>query len=292
MSSNEPKKQHYIPQLLLRNFCDCEGCFWVGDRETDEIRRTIPRRNFVIKDLYTRNNLDADTGDLIRKDYKYEEAFRELESAVAPVIQEIIRKARSRKYPKLSKENSDLFKRFILSMARRTPESQQRLMASKNFEDMYYLVAKEQAEQLGHPLPDKDSLFQDLQIVRLMQKTEHNVDARFAAGDESRLVQEEEKFCRETGLWIGVIGMIGIPKRSFVIDSHGITIFRLENNKQGCLPIAHDVVVMASPHPGRESLRTLGRERDWLIRKINMTTTSQSQWIAGRSEQLIRSLTH
>ncbi len=259
----------------------------MGDRETDKIRRTIPRRNFVTKNLYTSNTLDANTGDLTRKDYKYEKAFQKLESVAAPVVQEIIRKAQSKKCPKLSEEDSNIFKRFIFSMARRTPESQERIMASKDFEDTYYEVAKERAEQLGYSLPDKDSLYQDIEAVRLTQKVEHNVDARFAAGDESRLAQEEENFCRKTGLRIGVIG---IPKRSFVIGSHGTTIFKLKNNEQGCLPIAHDVVVVPSPNPDRETLALLGREADWLIKKINTATAGQSRWIAGCSEQLIHSL--
>lgn len=175
----------------------------------------------------------------------------------------------------------------MLLMARRTPESQQRLMASKSFEDNYYEVAKELAEEQNYPLPDKDTLFQDIEVIRLAQKIEHNVDARFAAGDDDRLFQEEGKFCRETGLWIAGIG---IPKRSFVIGSHGITIFKMGEDEHSCLPISHDVVVLASSYPDEETLVTLARGEDWLIKKINAATANQSRWIAGCSKQLIHSL--
>ena len=286
VSTDNPKRQHYIPRLLLKNFCDSEGCLWVGDREEGKIWKGKPDDNFVIRHLYTEHTFDPKTGNLTGKSYKHDEAIQKLEGAAGTVVKEMIRKARSKTCPRLSQKNSDIFKRFIFLMARRTPESQQRLMASINSEDIYE-VAKELAEKQNYPLPDKDALFQNIEIVRLAQKIEHNVDARFAAGDDSRLLQEEEKFCRETGLWIAVID---IPKRSFVIGSHGITIFKMRQDEHSCLPISHDVVVLASSHPDSESLKTLGRDKDWLIRKINTATTSQSRWIAGCSEQLIHSL--
>ena len=249
--------------------------------------KTKPGSHFVIKDLYTKHVPDPGTGDLTRKDYEYEEAIGKLESAVGTIVKEIIEKARDNKCPELFEKDSRTFKRFMHSMVRRTPESLQRVMSSKSFENAFYEEAKERPEQLGYPLPGKDTLYQDLQNVRLAQKVQRNVDARFAVGDDSRLIQDEEEFCRETGLWIGVIG---IPKRSFVIGSHGTTIFKMGNNEQSCLPIAHDVVVLASPNPEQETLATLGRNEDWLIRKINMAAASQSRRIAGYSEKLIHSL--
>ena len=287
MSSNHPKRQHYVPQFLLRNFCDSEGFFWVGDTEKGTVRKTRPGSNFVINDLYTEHVFDPDTGDLIRKDYKFDEAIGRLESAAGTIVKEIIEKARDKKCLELFENDSKTFKRFMLSMARRTPESQRRVMLSESFRNIFYEVAKGLAEQQGYPLPDKNTLFQDQQIVELMQKVQRNVDARFAAGDDSRLIQDEEEFCRETGLWVGAIG---IPKRSFVIGSHGTTIFKMRNEEQSCLPIAHDVVVLVSTSPDKETLGTLTREKDWLIRKINMAAASQSRWVAGRSKQLILSL--
>ncbi len=258
----------------------------MGDTKTGAVWKSKPHNSFVRKDVYTKHIYDPDTSDLIRKDYQYERTFQELESAVAPVVREITGKARSKKCPGLSEEDSNIVKRFLLSMGRRTPESQQRLMSSRSLEDMYYEVEKEWAEQQNQPLPDKDSFYQGIETVRL-QQVEHNVDARFAAGDDSRLTQAERKFCRENGLCFGITG---IPKRSFVIGSHGTTIFKIEEHEASCLPIAHDVVVTTSPHPGKEALATLGRDKDWLTRKINMAAAHQSRWIASCSERLIRSL--
>ncbi len=261
----------------------------MGDTETGNVRKTKPGSNFVINDLYTEHALDPDTGDLTKKGYKYDKAIGKLESAAGTVVNEIIEKARGKKCPELSEKDSNTFKRFMLSIARRTPESQRRVKLSESFKNLFYEAAKGRAEQQGYPLPDRNTLFQDQQIVELMQKLQRNVDAKFAAGDDSHLIQDEENFCRETGLWVGVIG---IPKRSFVIGSHGTTIFKMMNNKQSCLPIAHDVVVLASPNPELETFTILGQDEDWFIRKINTATASQSRWIAGCSEQLIRSLMH
>ena len=259
----------------------------MGDTKTGCVWKAKPHNSFVEKDLYTTHVYDPDTGALTRKDYSYERDLQEFESPTAPVIRNIMEKVRSKKCPELSEEDSDTIKRFVFSMARRTRESQQKVMSSNNCKDIFYEAAKECAEQKNHPLPDKDSFYQDRETVRLMEKVEHNVDARFAAGEDSHFTQQEEKFCRETGLSFVVIG---IPKRSFVIGSHGITIFKTGENKQSCLPISHDAVVVVSPHPGKETLATLGRDKDWLTRKTNMATAHQSRWTAGCSEQLMRSL--
>ncbi len=289
MGTDNPKRQHYVPQLLLNNFCDCEGYLWVGDREKGKTWKTRPRNVFVGTELYTERVRDPNTGDLPGKNYKFDKAIQKLEGAVGPVVKEIIKKARSKQCPELSQNDSDVFKRFIYSMAGRTPESQQRLMSSKSFKDGYYEIAKEWAKKLNQPLPDKDSVYQDLNRVIQTQKRQRNVNAQFAASDDIRLLREEKKFCGENCLWIGVIE---VPKRSFVIGSHGITIFKMNRDEQSCLPIAHDVVVLAleSPDPDRETLAILGRDQDWFIRKVNSATANQSRWIAGCSEQLIRSL--
>ena len=147
MSSNHPRRQHYVPQFLLRNFCDTEDFFWVGDTEKGTIRKTKPGSNFVINDLYTEHVFDPDTGGWTKKDYQYDEAIGKLESAAGTVVKEIIEKARDKKCPELSEQDSRTFKRFMLSMARRTPESQRRVVSSESFEKIFYEAAKELAEQ-------------------------------------------------------------------------------------------------------------------------------------------------
>ena len=284
---NNPKRQHLIPKMLLRNFCDDSGYLWVGDKSTGKVWKCRPDNAFVVADLYTKISVEAETGGSTHKSYEYEEALGRIESEAAPVIREVIAQIRNKKVPEITPENETVLKRFLFSMARRTPESQRRLVSTKDFESIFHEVAKEHALAHGQPLPDQDTLSEDIRYVRLVKHTEHNVDARFAAGEDSRMHAEEERFCSETGLRFL---LIDVPKRSFVIGSHGITIHKLgQDEAQSYFPISHNICVMATPFPDEATLFLLDYCGKQLIKAINRSTATQSQQIAGCSEALIRS---
>ena len=140
-------------------------------------------------------------------------------------------------------------------------------------------------------LPDKNSLLSDPHISKFRDTIESNVGAKFAAGDHPHEREEVERFCRETGLCVVVIGM---RNRSFVIGSHGLAIVqsRYKNDPAmgSWLPIAHDVAVAYTPFPDKEFLRRLDRDSDLIIKRINRASATQSRKIAGRSKDLICSL--
>ena len=173
-------------------------------------------------------------------------------------------------------------------MARRTPESQQRLIATQSSEDNYYEVAKQVADSRGYPLPNKNELYEDPEVVRHVSQIERNVIACFAAGDDQRTQHELQKFCNEIGL---EFVSIGLPNRSFVIGSHGIGIMESGDGEQhGFLPLAHDLCVWPTPFPDRTAFTTLDKRGDWLIKKMQKDAVTRSQRIAGHCERLIRSL--
>ena len=33
MGANRPKRNHFVPEMLLKNFCDDRGFLWIGDQE-------------------------------------------------------------------------------------------------------------------------------------------------------------------------------------------------------------------------------------------------------------------
>lgn len=292
MSNNKPKRQHYIPQFLLKNLCDANGYLWVGDGRS--IYPTNPTNAFVKKDLTTKFTPSGQEHGEFDRSYEYEEGLSKIESEAAPAVQEIIKQARRGRCPQISSALSHAWKRFFYSLARRTPESQQRVLSDSKFEDVWYEAAKALADEKNYPLPDKASLYQDPNIRNLMNISRSNVNARFAAGDHPHEKSEEERFSRETGLCVAIIRM---SDREFSIGSHGITIVesghRSDPAKGSWLPIAHDVAVKATAFPDREILAFLARDNDGdrIITAINRATTEQSQIIAGRSEALIRSLT-
>ena len=112
MGRNPPKRDHYIPQMLLKNFCDGSGRVWVGDGK--KIYSANPKNVFVQGHLYTRSIFgnsprDTDHEDFlnsIEKSYEYEERLSEIESRVAPAVQQIVGQVRQGKCPQLSIELS------------------------------------------------------------------------------------------------------------------------------------------------------------------------------------------
>ena len=287
MKPNRPKGQHYIPKMLLKHFCNGDGELWVGDKETGRVWRTRPCNVFKIRHLYTRHAFGEAAGAPASEDFRHEESLGRLESTVTPIIEGAIAQVRDRRCPLLSAEEDSALKEFMLAIARRTPESQKRLVAAQDFKDIYYQAAGTIAERQGYPLPEKKELYEDIEVLRHVDQFKRNVFARFAAGEDKRMEEQIDKLCSETGLAF-VFG--AMPDQEFVIGSHGIGILEPDQGAQGFLPLAHDVCVLLSPYPDRVILHTLKSEDDWLVEKMNNATVTASRQIAGRTEGLVRSL--
>ena len=300
MSTKNPVRQHYIPKFLLRNFLDDKGHLWAYDKDQEKIYQTTEKNAFVINDMYTtfrfehiEKNAEFEIFiNSIEKNYKYEiENFsKDIEWKVSPVISRIIEKARSNRFPQLSEKQASNWKRFMLSMARRTPESRKRA-TSISEDDAFYMAAKACADKINYDLPRKEILFQDHRVIKLKELIIANVHAKFSAGDSLREKKEEDRFCRETGICIAVISNPR-SKNSFLIGSHGLAIVQshLPNDSiaGSWLPIAHDVAVLATPAPDKEYLLAINHKREYVVEKINAAFALQSKIIAGRSEELVR----
>ena len=285
MNSNNPKRHHYIPKMLLNNFLDDKDRIWIYDKNGGKLYQGTPTNTFVQRNLYRTLNFDHENYSC-----EAEEELSRIESRAAPVIRRIIKCARNNEHPKLSPEDRDAWKRFALAMARRTPESQERVFSGRN-RDTFYEAAKTRADELNYDLPDKEILYQDIRILKLKKLVESSINARFAAGAHPYEQDRTERFCHEAGLCVTVIC---IPKRSFVIGSHGFAIVRRNHQNdpaQGSwLPIAHDVAVAPTAFPDEEFLFQLDHDSDRIIRRINRAAVAQSRIIAGRSKALICSL--
>ena len=296
---NVPVRQHYNPEMLLRNFCDSDGLIWVSDGT--RVYPTNPKNAFVMKDLYTRRDFtNAMTGaghrafiDSIEKSYEHEEQLGKLESQAGGAVRHIIERARVGKPPQLSVKSRNSFKRFLIAMARRTPESQTRVAAAKDPFDVFYEASKQVAQLSDHPLPPKESLRQDPEVQELKDMVMSNTSARFAAGDHPDLENDTRRFMRETGLCVASIHM---PGHSFIIGSHGLTIIddHIESSIPcgSWLPIADDVAVGVTAFPDRDILLVLDNSNNGqqCISAINMAMVARSRVIAGQSESLVRSM--
>ena len=46
---------HYLPQMLLKHFCDSDGLLWVARKGQDQPFQTTPRNVFAVNNLYTKH---------------------------------------------------------------------------------------------------------------------------------------------------------------------------------------------------------------------------------------------
>ena len=99
VSSNFPKRQHFVPKMLLKRFCDDDGWLWAGGKNLDDVYRARPRNVFVQNHLYTKHAYD-DTPPSA----EYEQVFGRMETTTDPVIDRIVNCARLPQCPVLSPE--------------------------------------------------------------------------------------------------------------------------------------------------------------------------------------------
>ena len=150
MGANIPRRNHYIPEMLLNNFCS-DGLLWAGDKCGRKPFRTSPLNLFVKSNLYAKNDYNQSVTT-----YENEGALHRIESEAASAISAIIEQARHGCPSRLSEEKNDRFKRFIAAQTRRTPESQERMGLSAAVDEIFPVAVSMVSEKLGYSMVDED----------------------------------------------------------------------------------------------------------------------------------------
>ena len=281
---------HYLPQTLLKNFCDSSGRLWVARKGKDEPFRTTPRNVFTENNLYTKHtpvaNADG-TGWTFQRDRSSERILAQIESAAAEPIRQVITSARKRRLPQFGPDSQDALKRFFFAIARRTPESQERVRTpDAEARHELHIRLSQEAESEGVTLPSEDDFYENPAIQELTDRLFRNADASMAAGTIPSIRRFEDGLLGTRALAVLVITQC---KRSFVVGSHGIAIVP-GMPPVSWLPIASDVAIAYHDDHRREKIAFLDTKHDKVIRAINYASASHSTMIAGSSRQLIASM--
>ena len=278
---------HYLPQLLLKNFCDRSGRFWVARRGMDQPFRTTPRNVFTANNLHTKHTpvANADrTGWTFQRDRSSEDILGKIESAAANPIRQVIARAGKRQLPQLEPDAQDALKRFFFANARRTPESQKRIRTpDAQARHELYIQLSRKAESAGATLPSEDDFYATPVFRDLIDRLFRNADVSMAAGTIPSIRRFEDRFFSTRALTVLVLTQ---PKHSFIVGSHGIAI--VQGLPPGSwLPIASDVAIAYHDDQQREEIAFLGTRHDEVVHAINFASASHSTMIAGNSRQLI-----
>ncbi|MGO7754674.1 DUF4238 domain-containing protein [Rhizobium ruizarguesonis] len=277
---NTPKRHHFVPQMLLRRFCDQTGRLWYYNKKAPHIgvASGAPQALFFEKHFYTVEENGV-------RDTSLETYFSQLEGQANTVIEKMCIAARAGRQPRLSIPEKKVWDLFLYFQWKRTPDSISSRMSYADFEESLAESVAE-FEQRFRPLTDDERR----RILSESGKKRLRENARVkATGDPGTVVQD---VLSNMGIAIAVVRR---PNKSFVIGSK--TVVKLtspgetrlgEPGVEVWLPIASDVAVCVTPKSGQEVVLTLDDER-WL-RSFNIAIHRESTVIAGRSEALIQSL--
>ncbi len=278
---------HYLPQMLLKHFCDGDGLLWVARKGQDQLFQALPRNVFAENDLYTKRSPVANpdgAGWALRRDRSSEDILAQIEGAAAGPIRQVITSARDQRLPQLGPDPQDALKRFFLAIARRTPESQKRVRTPEDEarRELYVKLSRD-AESQGVTLPSESDFYEIPSVRELMDELFRNADANMAAGTIASVRRFEDRFFKTRALAVLAITQ---PGRGFIVGSHGIAIVP-EIPPGSWLPIAPDVAIAYHDDHQREKISFLGIKDDKVIRAINDASANRSTMIAGSSRQLI-----
>lgn len=273
-----PKKHHFVPQMLLKRFCDDDGKLWYFNKRAPHIgvASSFPQTIFYEKHFYT-----LEEGGV--KDTSLETYFAQLESAANAVLEKICIAARAGRKPGLTTSEKKVWDLFFYFQWKRTPDSINSAMSYVEFE-------KSLAESVAE-FEQRFRLLTEDERQRILseagkKRLRENVRVK-AIGDPGSVVQT---VLNNMGICIAVVHK---PNKSFIIGSKPVVKLtppdetRLgQPGVEAWLPIAADVAVCAIPERGREIVMTLDNDK-WL-RGFNAAILRESTLVAGRSEILIK----
>ena len=286
-SKNRPKRHHYVPQFLLREFTDdnkkLHFCI-LGSSEGAVIKPServvksaTPKNLFLKKELYTQY---SDHGE---KDSSLEESIRNLETEAAPVIKKIINSARANKLLELNPDERDIWDAFFLIQSLRIPDILDPIV--NEYPDWIPEFISDYEKEHGPPTKEEIKKANDPKEI---ERTKQNLRAITV----SRLTSESKIFQILQGRGL-IIGVIRKPNKSFIIGSNPTArLYRQLSDPEAewHLPIAHDITVTHHGFYDRGEENLAKITGDHTIRKINETICNWSSSIAGRSRRLITSL--
>lgn len=252
---SRPKRHHYVPQFVLRQFRDAHGQLHLFDKKRERLYCGAPNSVFFEKHLY--RIFTPPTGE---PSHEVEKRLSSIESEASPVVQKILRSARYGVNPGLSAEERYAWAHLYHAQSRRTPEN----LASCLKDDE---ALSDQARALGLSLREIDDIVME------------NALPLFASGESPGL--GVERYCRNVGLMTSVLLQ---PEHGFVIGSAGMPLGSNEPNPffRGWFPLTPDVAVRATPWPSKEILAPIPRHASAVVDRINVTTARHSRIIAAQ----------
>ena len=265
---NKPKRQHYIPEMILKRFSDSRGWLYCCGRIGVKTRswKTIPKNVFLETHLYTQYD------DNEKSDGSIEVYFSQLEGSVSPIVDKIVNWSLRGEAPHLDADEKDLWLQFLIHQRRRMPNL--RPLVNERITNIIGEIPDAYEAYIGREItPQEQSLIQSPDFLRTEQR---NAFSGFAAAKPR---DDILKMTQNTSI---ITGVIRNQKKSFVIGNHAIATFL------DWFPVHQKVAVRLASPVGFDELKVFDNTSD--VRRINEGIARKSTILAGPSRQLVDSL--
>ena len=246
----EPKRHHYVPKMLLRNFVDKSGNLHFFNKHFQKrVVKTTKPSNFCVENrLYWFD----DDGSLEKK-------LAQLETRAAPIIMKIVKKARIGEKPGLNSSEKEIWDHFLICQWGRTPDRVTKIVNKG-------IKTEEEQSAIKETLGST-------QFYDVIDPPKYRLEILTEKGLLVMAIRKpRESF---------VIGSDPVVRFQSGIP--------LSNPKAKLLlPVASDIAITQSSAPNCEELIEVKNPE--YIRRINEKVFNQSSAIAGHSDRLIASL--
>ena len=280
--SNTPKRQHIVPQFILRNFVNNDGKLNCFDKGSGKVYKATPPNAFVVKYMYTHQSEDGTTSTYVESELSH------LEGRASAIVRKLIESGRAGSNLELTSSERDTWWRFLYSQFNRSRFMRDSLREVAYNPDTLPNIERE----LGRPLSAEEREEFDDPAIRIRMTDDVWLGTMTAADKDPNWSRPE---VRNRGIGVAVIKN---PSESFVIGDMPLLkspSFRADIRSPEArllYPISWDIMVEWGLPDGNVvvEVRTLSDPR--CIRALNEMVVRESNVVAGRSEELIRLLSH
>lgn len=265
----QPRKHHYIPQMILRNFCDEGGTLFARRRGDANTFTPSLKDVFAMRDLNTVELADGSLNTDLEAWYA-----NALEGEGATFMAALLEAVRAGKSLTLTAPAWSFWHHFMYHHIKRQPHALERVVERTKMAERVQQLVEEQLRQDAVYL---DQTERERLETRVLQTAK--VKARSLPPSD-----DVQSVFREVGMAVFVVAD---SRKSLVIGDCAIAAARIGGCEATFAPVAWDVALGYYEEPCKVAVFRLDRDT---VRRMNEATAAASTMIGGRSAQLLESL--
>lgn len=276
---SQPKRHHFVPEMLQRRFADANGHLHFFNKATPDrgVMPIAPGNLHVERHLYSRI-LDDGT-----KDTTLEEQYSQLEGHADSLIRQMLTQVTEGICPRLREEETLLWITFVYEQWRRVPDMHHRFMPESSAGDFVSSAISDYESRYGEIL--SDALREKFLSPGYLAKFRQNA----RVGALSRRSDKVLDALSRKGLFFAVCSQ----NSGFVLGSSPVLKLTPVTNDLAhpsveiWLPITHHVAAVLGGDPFDGQIVEVNRSK---VGAINLEIAKRSTLFASHSPQITRSI--